>query len=95
MSLREDFAHAVLEARLREGFVDIKYVSPSPLSREGSVIKEALHDNSARRVVETVENIASRVIDYVEGRATVVATPLHFMSSDVELTIIEVEEHDV
>lgn len=92
MTTRLDFAHAILERRLTDGFVDVEYKKAKPFSKK-TTITEPLHDGSAARIVEAVENIA-RTILYTSGhkRMTLVCSQLTISSTDIKLTIFELKD---
>lgn len=91
---RKQFAHAVLEARLRESFISIEYRDVKPLKDDDAVwISEPLHDESPARIVEAVENIATKIASTsARTRCKVISTPLEIMSADVKLAVLEFKE---
>lgn len=89
---RKQFAHAILEARLRENFISIDFREASPLE-ESVLLVEPLHENTPARIVEAVENLARRIASVViKNRAKVVATPISLQSADVKITVLEYTE---
>jgi len=87
-----EFAHAILERRLTDGFVNIEYKKSSPFGPATNIV-EPLHDKSAARVVEAVENIARTIIHTAERkRMKIVCSELTITCADIRLTIYEFEE---
>lgn len=91
--LRDEFAHALLERRLTDGFVTVEFREGHTFGSRGpQVVKltEPLHDGSATRLIEAVENLAKRIINSTgKQRAFIVTTPLTFSSVDIKITVIE------
>jgi len=51
---------------------------------------EPLHDSSAARLIEAVENMAKRIIKVTDRqRAFISTTPITFTSTDIKITVIE------
>ena len=95
-AVRLEFAHAILEARLRESFISIEYRDVTPMAIRGAdtvILSEPLHDQTATKLVEAVENIAHKIASVsARNRCKVVTTPIAIMSADVKLTVIEYKD---
>ena len=97
LKTRLEFAHAILERRLTDGFINVEYKKPNPFGQPPGAnttsIVEPLHDKSAVRVVEAVENIARAIVHTAERkRMKIVCSELTITSADVRLTVYEFEE---
>lgn len=97
MKTRLEFAHAILERRLTDGFINVEYTDLNPFGQtpgaDNLSIVEPLHDKSAARVVEAVENIARTIVHTAERkRMKIVCSKLTITSADVRLTVYEFEE---
>jgi len=90
---RLEIAQALLERRLTDGCVSIEVRETHGFgSRDSQSVDlvEQLHDQSAARLIEAVENMARRIIHTVgKSHAKIVTTPITFTSVDIRLTILE------
>lgn len=92
---REDIAHALLEKRLIEAWVSIEYKDASLFKDQPVVVDmtEPLHDQTAYRLIEAVENLARRIAHGTKGdkHCTLVCTPIRFSSTDIKMTVFELK----
>jgi len=86
-----DFAHAILESRLRDYDIKVHYVSKE---NTAVVITEPLHEHNARRLVEAIENIAKQLVFAMtkQGHKQLECSPLTVMSADVRIIIYATSE---
>ena len=86
---RKQFAHAILEARLRESFISVEFREASPL-KESVELVEPLHEDTPARIVEAVENLAHKIASVaLKSRAKIIVTPISIQSADVKITVLE------
>jgi len=91
-----EFGEALFVRRMTDGFLDVEFVDAHPFGNEGPgtvVMDEPLHDNSAARLIEAVENLARRIIHVADNkRLKVRCTRLKITASQLKLTVFEFKE---
>lgn len=75
--------------------IDVEYRDSHPFGNKGPGVvnlDEPLHDNSEKRIIEAVENMAKRIA-HVAGdrRSKIVCGRLTLGSADLKLTVYEFE----
>lgn len=91
--MRLEFAHAIFERRLTDAYISVEYVDSHPLGNKGpgvAPLREPLHDNSAAKIVEAVENLA-RLITHTayKQRCRIKCSRLSIFASEIRLTVYE------
>lgn len=89
-----DFAHAILERRLTDNFINVEYVEGHTFGNKSAVtLTEPLHARSAERLVEAVENMALTIANTSrKRRGKIKCTRIIIGSSDVKMVVLEFEE---
>ncbi len=86
-----EFAHAILESRLRDYDIKVHYVAKG---NTAVAITEPLHEQNARRLVEAIENIAKQLVFAMtkQGHKRLECSSLSVMSADVRIIIYATSE---
>jgi exoribonuclease R len=89
---RLEFAHALLEKRLTDGCISIEIRETlfGPRDSQSVDLIEPLHDKSAERLIEAVENLAKRIIHTTgKSHAKIITTAMVFSAADIRITVLE------